>query len=544
MRAYQAVWQIWQLEVRHLRVPLALVAGAELLRLVVEELGARYAVGMLYEPNPARGVIGAIDWAMLGATWLITAIVVQREHLRDDRAFLWTRPMARVAVGAAKLAILLTLFAAIPGILAVARLAAYSAPPAAIVAAAAQLVVVAGARVLPAWWVALATRTLPQFFAIGVGVLFLLALATDAEMLVWSQPYYPDDYMRRMFHDAERRLDWQGVGVHGWLGALVTTACAAAAGLAPYLPRRRAIAFACALALGLVVRTRPAAVDERTVPRAVADAIRSSIRVAGNRVYAYTIRNEAGADAAKPSPVWAGLDVPALPSDYEAILRTQADAFDGAALTTRPGWTCCAGFGPEGVLPRNTAFLCGLARNQRRAGYGQWFEAPRQELLDRLGARVPIAGRVEASVVHHRAVAVLPIQAGAAFTGAEYRVELIDVRHLSRRMEVDLRVTSFPQSDVWSRFDLTIFAVERGKARASLVCCTPMWLSALRGEQLMRWPSIRDPWVTAYMLRAWPDGGSEWLRDAQLVVVETYPAGRMEADWASPDAYVADRLPQ
>ena len=65
------------------------------------------------------------------------------------------------------------------------RLAAYGAPLSAHVAATIQIAVTAGDAIVPAWALALATRTLPAFLA-GAGGLIVFAYLSMAGMLFFT----------------------------------------------------------------------------------------------------------------------------------------------------------------------------------------------------------------------------------------------------------------------------------------------------------------------------------------------------------------------
>src|SRR4051812_24787 len=203
----RAVLHLCAVDLRRFRWLVGGVAGLELVRAILVEWSLQLAPLTTMVDAPPAGAdvaIPLLDFGILLTTAIGTGILVQADHPTDDRAFWRTRPIPPVAVALAKVATMALLFVGIPAALNAMRLAASGAPAVAIVAATLQIAVLAGVVCVPAWFVAVLTRTLPLFLGtlFGLMVAGYLALGTIM-MLLGVMPMRPRPVMVPLV------FDWQ-----------------------------------------------------------------------------------------------------------------------------------------------------------------------------------------------------------------------------------------------------------------------------------------------------------------------------------------------
>ena len=165
LSTWRAVRHLCRFDLARYRVLIAAMVGLELLRAAYVEWTLQLAPIVIGERlTTAAGEVEVymLDLAIWAMTWVVTAVVVQSDHPSDDRAFWRTRPLAPHAVALAKVALLGLVFVGVPALINSGRLAAYGAPLSAHVAATIQIAVTAGGAIVPAWALAIATRTLPR----------------------------------------------------------------------------------------------------------------------------------------------------------------------------------------------------------------------------------------------------------------------------------------------------------------------------------------------------------------------------------------------
>ena len=182
------VGQLIRFDLRRFHAVLALFAALEIARAAFAEWFLHRAALELdgrFGGDGGHGELAVLDAALWLATVIATAMVVQADHPADDRAFWRTRPVAPLELATGKLVLLAGLFVALPAIVNAVRLLAYGAPIASVAASAAQFAVLAGATVLPAWGLAIATRTLPAFLAACAGLVIALFLAFSGSATCW-----------------------------------------------------------------------------------------------------------------------------------------------------------------------------------------------------------------------------------------------------------------------------------------------------------------------------------------------------------------------
>src|SRR6185436_15634794 len=100
---------------------------------------------------------------------------------------LWrTWPIAPAALAVAKAAVLALLFVLVPAAIDAVRLAAYGAPLSSMLVAAGQIAARAGFVILPAWTLALVTRTPSRF--LGAAAALIVAAYLFSLAAAWIDP--------------------------------------------------------------------------------------------------------------------------------------------------------------------------------------------------------------------------------------------------------------------------------------------------------------------------------------------------------------------
>ena len=231
-------------DLRRHRGTAALLVIMEIVRVGLAEANAHTAAlhrdyvreGVALAGTLWRGGIGLYDTLLWFVSLLAMATLVQADHPADDRAFWRTRPIAPATLAAGKLAAVGLLCVVVPAIVNAARLAAYGAPLVSIGASVVQIAVLAGFTLLPAWPVALATRTVPRFFAAAI----LVLIASRYLAVAFGYPAYTD----HPIHGGWRYgmplpvFDWRRHDLLGWWTSLAFTAAGAALVIAHYAMRR------------------------------------------------------------------------------------------------------------------------------------------------------------------------------------------------------------------------------------------------------------------------------------------------------------------
>lgn len=256
--------------------------------------------------------VGAADAGLWLLALVTTAMVVQADHPSDDRAFWRTRPIAPGTLAAAKIAMLAALLVVVPVAINTFRLVLYGAPLVAIGAAAIQIAVLAGFAVVPAWPLALATRTVPRFLALALVV-------TVAIFMAWARlaDHHVESYS---VHDGVRFglpipvFDWRRHDLHGWWNGLAFMLAGLGVIAGHYATRRVAVSLplGMVLVLGLAAWPIPpaAATD---APAAIARTIEGRLSLPGgvalpDRSSVDYWRSEGG-----NARIRGGFAVPALP---------------------------------------------------------------------------------------------------------------------------------------------------------------------------------------------------------------------------------------
>jgi hypothetical protein len=417
-------------DLRRFRVLLAAIVGLELLRDGYAEWYLHLAPAVL-----SRGVgdgggevetllFDAVIWLL---SWLLTAIVVQGDHPSDDCGFWRTRPLAPHAVALAKLAVFALVFVAVPVLANAIRLAAYGAPMSAQAAAAIQIGVGAGTAVVPAWTLAIATRTLPRFLATA----FALLAAAYVFAMVSAVPGPPGQFA---FSTGVRISlgDWTNSTRLGWLTAAGLTALLLAAIVAYYRVRRPWAAAGVIVGVVVLTNVLPAAVDVRPAPPELAALVAKPLRPTDGLWL--------GPDGGASRFVSGRLALPSLPLDVSAgvFVDRARIVVDGRDVALSGFQQCCLGLGPEAVA---------LSRPKTPADGEGWSEELAYVRASELAALLtkPVTLDATATLVfqRHRLVASLPLAPGAAFAGNGYLVELLAVGTHDPAV-IEMRLARFP----------------------------------------------------------------------------------------------------
>src|SRR5687768_7274005 len=158
-----SVLELVRSDLRRSRLLASMVVALEGLRAALAEWalhGVPARIGEGFGGVFGMAETAVVDGVLWPATVLTAAIIVQADLPSDDRAFWRTRPIPPLALAIAKLATCLLLLVAVPWIINAGRLLAYGAPVSSLFASGVQFVVLAGYVFVPAWVLAVVTRTL------------------------------------------------------------------------------------------------------------------------------------------------------------------------------------------------------------------------------------------------------------------------------------------------------------------------------------------------------------------------------------------------
>jgi hypothetical protein len=518
-----AVGQLVRFDLRRFRVVLALFAALEIARAAFAEWFLHRAPLELdgrFGGDGGHGELAVLDVALWLATVIATAVVVQADHPADDRAFWRTRPVAPLALATGKLVLLAGLSVALPTIVNAVRLLAYGAPIASVAASAVQFAVLAGATVLPAWGLAIATRTLRAFLAACAGLVIGLFLAFSAFgylLATLLDTLGPG----RVGVSLDPLLDWQRSSTFGLGGALLVTSLGIAILLAYYRSRHGMLALAAALALAvaphmLTMRAR------RLVPASptLAALVESRLRLA-THLRVPTRRALASADPRWSAPIAGPIRTPPLPSDIAVGFDTRDVRLtvDGKSRDARGGQQCCTGTDAHGMVMIATGAMPGPIPT---GSNGTLFFLPAEQADTLHGRRVDVDAHVRATFRRHRLVGTIPLRAGAAFRTDEYLLEVLAVQ--PRPRAVLCRLAQFPPGSTGRRFDLTLLV---GDPQRRLDSTFPSWVFDAHRSIL---DAAGAPWGRRWVARV-----SIPLRDAavtqggaSIYIVESRFAGHAE----------------
>jgi hypothetical protein len=449
--SWRGVARLWSFDLKRFRVPVGVVLGFELLRAVLGEWAIHQGTsesGGPFSSNLAAFEVQTLDGALWIATAVTTAILIQADHPADDRGFLRSRPVGPWTLAVAKLTLLAALFVVLPFVVTAVRLAAYGAPAKSIAASAVQFAVIGGAVALPAWTLALATRTLPRFLASAAGLVILWYGSLAAIVSFGAASLVGMHLFMRVNNGpyttfAPPLADWQYVDSRGWLFALAMTMLAAGV-VVSYYRSRRAVASAAA---GLVLIALPAALpalNGRVAASAdIAAQLEGRLRLDALFVPHATAVERRARAVDEPYPrifVMGALRLPPLPVNLSAERKLGEVELSWASGHIRTeGLPLYGGFDQQA----NSATV-GAVRPVRRVEPADemLFTLPRHEgeaLRDR---RVDVRARVDLQLTRHEFVAELPVRNGAAFRTRDYLFEVVSVDRRDRIARY--RLTRFP----------------------------------------------------------------------------------------------------
>jgi hypothetical protein len=554
-----AVARLARFDLLRFRVPIAIVVGLELLRAAFVEWVLHHA------PPDVEGLIGGdfafvtLDGALALAAAVTTALLVQADHPNDDRAFWRSRPVSPWQLAAAKLAVLTVLFALVPFVVNASRLVAYGAPLASLAASAVQFAVIGGSVVVPAWALAIASRTLPRFLAMAAAIVIgwyvaVLAAATFIPPRILGPRFFGGSFRRASTGFAPVLADWQAVDRQGWIVALVVT-IAAIALIAAYYRARRATAV---VAAGLALVAAPIAMPGRDALVAadtdLAAIVDGRVRLVGGLGMPSKAVMERTMERPERIPLRGSLALPsALPANVSASLEV------GEVRLTLPdgSWTlpgapyCCdnadtlaAMAAARSAVPEDVVYgPTGIRSAANGVVPQRWMTlvtVPAGD-ADRLRDRaVDVEAPLRFQFTRHRLVGELPLRAGAAFRTNAYLLEILSVE--PRAQVAVCRFSRFPALASPPGPPLRFFVGTH--ARERVLPATSHWRqeTELPGGGI-GWAQGRT-WVVRMVLPLGFAGpGLSERRPAlptRLAIVESRPAGVVRTSIVARDVPVVD----
>lgn len=545
--------RLLRFDLRRFRVIAAVVVGLELLRAALVEWVAHLAPLEMAGFFAANG--GTFDFEVLdGALWLTaaitTAILVQADHPTEDRAFWRSRPIAAGQLASAKLVLLVALFVALPLLLNTARLLTYGAPLGSVAASAVQLLVIGGSSVVPAWALAVATRTLPRFLAAAAGLVVVwwftvLMAITFVPSYILGPRFFGGGFRTAGRGFAPVLADWQGVDRHGWLAALAVTMVATALLVAFYRTRRAAPALVAAIAA--VAMTAVVPHRDRVVPAEpdLAAIARGPLPLVGN----LGLPTKSVIDAETPRPGRLPLrgQLPMLPWSALPVNVSATLTFDDARLTTRDAtWKVSA----QSYCCDNAEMRALTAAAGGREPWLDTAEVPASLRIavfavptddgERLrGRAIDVDAPVRIQFTRHRLVGELPLRAGAAFRTEAYLLEILAIEPRAR--VAFCRFARFPSLASIPGPPLRFFV---GSGMPRVVPAMSYWRqeSETEGGEI-GWARGRS-WVARVALPLGVPWADERGRVAplptRLYIIESRPAGELRTSVVGHDVPVVD----
>jgi hypothetical protein len=534
----RAVARLIAFDGRRFRLPLAVLVGLELLRAAMGEWAIH---GAALDRDTVTGMrasgfeLQAIDGVLRIAAVVVIALLVQADHPADDRGFLRSRPVPPGTRAVATLALIAALASLIPFLITAARLVTYGAPVTAIGASAVQFVVIGGAFALPAWVLALGTRTLPRFLAVAAALVvvwtFLAAEVLSRGWYSWAGSGAAFRVRGAIAGFAPPLTDWQHADARGWLFALAMT-IAASALLVGYYRNRRAIRW---IAAGIVLIGAPALLPEPAGPVPEADLatiasgdvqLRDRLELAAMRAgerripldSTVSVRVPLTLAAPLPATVSASLEagrVRLRTADGGTIVGDASPCLDDGELTA---WGLAGGRLPPAVLTVPGCVIVTQARGMSRRLRFR-VGVPGDERLR--GQTVGVDATARLDLTRHRVAASLALRAGASLRTASYLAEVRDVADDAHA--VTIRFTRFPALGASSRQPLHLFQRYRGgdaqPVGGSLDASQTPRIAWAHGRTWSRQQTITLP--------NFGPGSGRRERPDRLVLVDAEPAGTL-----------------
>jgi hypothetical protein len=465
-----SVYALVRFDLLRFRVLAAAVVGLEVSRAVFVEWALRLqpvdAIGGFGGAfgTPETTLLDALTWV---ATVAATVTIVQADLPSDDRAFWRTQPIAPVALALAKLSTLALLLVVAPSIVNGLRLIAAGAPFAAIGAASLQVAVLAGAIVVPAWALALVTRTYYAFTVTAAAVITLGFLTLGA-VVYWDSVFGGRGglYWTSLAAKAVAN-DWQARHSHGWWTAAAVTLGGLTALAFHYRHRRWTVTAALALALLAIRLGVPAGPHDRPAPETLRRLVAGRLGVIG-----ITPPDPRQVDAQRgsrrPAPVRLGIafTLPPMPRDVTATVIARNNRLIGrGTVEATTAWQRVA-------VARSASALVtdGEAPTSEMARAEGFAIDP--STLDALRGR-PIALRADAEIRlwHTRVVGDTALQGTSAIDVAGQRLELLGFE--SRPPIALVRYMAFP---TLAPRRSTVQLVVADRTRTGIATSSPGWL--------------------------------------------------------------------
>jgi hypothetical protein len=526
----RAIGHLCAVDLRRFRWLVAGVAGLELLRVILVEWSLQLAPPTMMVNGPPPGAelpVWLLDFGIVLTTAIGTGILVQADHPTDDRAFWRTRPIPPLAVALAKVATMALLFVGIPAALNAMRLAAYGAPAVAVVAATLQIAVLAGVVCVPAWFVAVLTRTLPLFLGTLFGTILAGYLALGTVMMLlggWRTPMRPGLGVVPMV------FDWQHTEMHGWWGGVFSTLLGLAIAATHYVIRRIEVTIAGLLLLVLIPSLIPARSTERPAPADLAGRVARQLTLPQG----LQALSSSGGGYEPPTIHVTGLiRMPTLPPDLSAGIRLERISLraGGERVLAEGREQCCAGKGAIGAISADAVPVNGnrllIGNNSLEVFNVKSLDAPALR-------RGPIDLDADAAVYfsRHRVAGALPLRPGGSLRTSDFLVEVIGLETLTGppapygdipRMDVLLRFTRFPSMSGAS-LKLDLFIADRGRQVIEFVRA-PWPIATYNPDTTVDNFAMGRRWAARVSMRVY--GGRPLPAEPDLVVVESTPVGTL-----------------
>lgn len=558
MSLVRAIRHLCAMDLRRFHWLVASVVGIELVRTVLVEGSLHLAPATTRQamgPAGAEVAVPLLDLGIVVMIAVVTAILVQADHPTDDRAFWRTRPIPPIAMAGAKLLSMTLLFVVVPSAFNAVRLAAYGAPAGAIAAATIQIAVLAGVVCVPAWFIAVVTRTLPKF----LGTLFGVMVATYFLMgFVWMIARFQAPGLPPGLGGVPGMFDWQHTGTHGWWGGLISTVAGLAILAAHYTTRHMKATVAALLSLVLIPSLVPAVDREQPAPADLARRVDgrltlpeglSAMGASRSSEFGETIVHATGRIAAPP-----------LPDDVSASIRLDGLTVRAAGRPVPADGReqCCLGLGAMGVVSAAAARRAAVDRAQpltyaraRPGSYSndnarfQVFDV-RASLVDALrGGPIDLDADAAVDFARHRIAGACPLRPGASLRTDGFLLEVLAVETLGDRaidprtrswvIQVLVRFTRFPSMGISSP-KLDVFTADRGRTTADFVRA-PWPIATYNAGTTVDNFAYGRRWAGRYPIMI--EARTPQLGDVDLVAVESTGAGTLHTRLAAAGVPIA-----
>ena len=525
-----SVLHLVRFDLHRFRLLVGLVVASQVVRAAFVEWSLHLAPAVIDERF--GGVIGMAEIAVINAVMLLILVrttvgIVQADLPVDDRAFWRTRPISPIAMALAKGTTLTLLFVVLPSLITAGRLLAYGAPSSAIAAATLQIAVLTGFAIVPAWALALVTRTLAIFMG-AAAALLIGGFLTMGSLLYWWALWSAKagrgfGGIRIGMGSPTFLLDWQGLQAHGWWAALLTTGAALAIVVAHYRHRRVSISAMAAVAMLIAVWAVPSSARRGPAPEPLQRLIAGHLDVADGLILPPQSDIDARQKSPVPFPLRLGVTVslPPLPADMSASIFLRRIRLRSGDRTMEPGdaWQCCFSPGLVGVVA--PALERPPAQAERFDGSARWgFDIDLADLDHLRDRTASIEGDGEVRLKQHHLAAAIPLRPGAALRLGNRVIEVLAFE--PRRSAFLVRYATFPSVSA-PVSDLALLVGTRDRTRVSTTSLGGMpgpsineMMDGVAAENAGQWVTRQHVFIS---------DGRVIDGDPQLYVVETRQIG-------------------